>query len=120
MINLSEKLKKNWQNVWGRFVDYLADDFLLATASLGLTEKDIFPEREESLVRLAEKALLEWEQAKSIFNEAVDPDLIDHAIFTMEAAERKYVYLLRKAQKEKIVDESLYGIQYDRQEENYA
>jgi hypothetical protein len=29
-----------------------------------------------------------------------DPDLVDHAIYSMEAAEKKYIYLLKQAKKD--------------------
>jgi len=63
-----------------------------------------------SLVTLVEKAKIEWDQAKVFFNEAQDPDLIDHAIFAMEAAERKYMYLLKEARKENVVQEDVYYV----------
>lgn len=33
----------------------------------------------------------------SYFNNATDPELIDHAILLLEAAERKYMFLLNEA-----------------------
>ncbi len=51
----------------------------------------------EPLVRLVEKARREWLVAQEEFNFVTDPQLIDHAIFSMQAAERRYVYLLRLA-----------------------
>ena len=64
--------------------------------------------KERSLVTLVEKARIEWEQAKVFFNEAKDPALIDHAVYAMDAAERKYIYLLKEARKEKVVHEDFY------------
>lgn len=63
-----------------------------------------------SLVTLVEKARVEWEQSQVLFNEAKDPELIDHAIYAMEAAERKYIYLLKEARKEKAVHEDIYYV----------
>lgn len=57
-----------------------------------------------SLVTLVERARQEWEQTKIIFNEVKDPELIDHTIYAMEAAERKYMYLLKEAKREKVVN----------------
>lgn len=50
-----------------------------------------------------ENAKKEWEEAKNIFENVSEPDLVDYAIYNVEAAERKYVYLLRqiKEQNEK-------------------
>lgn len=62
------------------------------------------------LAILAEKARVEWGESQVLFNEAQDPELINHAIFAMEAAERKYMYLLQEARKEKVVHEDLYSV----------
>ena len=93
-----------------RFVKYLADDFLLPGTGLGIESSDSLVLGEYNLVQLTEKARQEWEQAKILFNEVVEPELIDHAIYAMTAAERKYIYLLKKAQTERIVDEALYNL----------
>ena len=39
----------------------------------------------------------EWIRAQKYFQCVSDPELVDHAIFTEEAARRKYIYLLNKA-----------------------
>ncbi|MCK4258806.1 MAG: YaaL family protein [Halanaerobiales bacterium] len=39
----------------------------------------------------------EWVQAQTYFQNVIDPDLIDHAIYLLEAAEAKYSYLLKQA-----------------------
>lgn len=67
-------------------------------------------EKNFSLRELVELARREWEQAKNLFEEAKEPDLVDHAIYSMEAAERKYMYLLKRAKEEKVVDTSYYQI----------
>ncbi len=46
---------------------------------------------------LVEQARQEWLDAKARFNEVDDPDLVDYAVYAMEAAENRYMYLLRKA-----------------------
>ena len=38
----------------------------------------------------------EWLDALSYFNQAVEPELVDHAIISLEAAERKYMYWLKQ------------------------
>lgn len=51
-------------------------------------------------IRLADeikKAHQEWIKAQKYFECVTDPDLVDHAIFTEEAARKKYIYLLKKA-----------------------
>ncbi|WP_312700674.1 DUF2508 family protein [Sedimentibacter sp.] len=47
-----------------------------------------------------ENARKEWEEAKNIFENVSEPDLVDYAIYNIEAAEKKYVYLLRKIKSE--------------------
>ena len=43
-----------------------------------------------------ENAKKEWEDAKNIFENVSQPDLVDYAIYRVEAAEKKYTYLLRQ------------------------
>jgi hypothetical protein len=42
------------------------------------------------------KALDEWHAAENYFNSINDPDLVEYALYEMEAARRKYEYLMRK------------------------
>ena len=51
----------------------------------------------EHFFTLVEQAKQEWQDAKKRFNEVSDPDLVDYAIYALEAAERRYIYLLKKA-----------------------
>ena len=53
-----------------------------------------------TLEEAAEAARKEWLRAISYFDQVVDPDLIDYATYSLRAAERKYVYLLKKAREE--------------------
>ena len=46
---------------------------------------------------LVEQARLEWLAAQNEFDAVTEPELVDHAIFAVQAAERRYVYLLRLA-----------------------
>ena len=55
----------------------------------------------------AQKAKLEWEAAENFFDNIDDPDLIDYAIYDMEAAKRKYVYLMKKARLKMPVSDSI-------------
>lgn len=49
------------------------------------------------IVVLIEQAKQEWKQAANYFNNVSDPELVDHAILLREAAERRYMYLLKQA-----------------------
>jgi len=108
MVPLGESLKN--VNILGKkLLLYLHEELWLK--GIGSEEARICPEKDLSLVELVNKAHQEWEQAKALFNEVAEPELVDHAIYAMEAAERKYIYLLRQAKKENIIDESIYRIQ---------
>lgn len=50
------------------------------------------------LVKEVDAAWWQWKTARTYFDNVTDPALIDHAIYEIEAAERKYMYLLRRAQ----------------------
>jgi hypothetical protein len=39
----------------------------------------------------------EWRNAEKYFENVTDPDLIDHAIYRIEAARTRYTYLLKLA-----------------------
>ncbi|MDW7675002.1 MAG: YaaL family protein [Bacillota bacterium] len=54
-------------------------------------------EEKDELKDNINKAKEEWEYAKMFFQEATEPDIIDYAIFQLDAAERKYMYLLEQA-----------------------
>ncbi|MCL4423990.1 MAG: YaaL family protein [Firmicutes bacterium] len=55
------------------------------------------PSRIPSLEEVIADAHQEWLAAQNYFENVSDPELVDHAIYLLEAAERKYVYLLRQA-----------------------
>jgi hypothetical protein len=60
-----------------------------------------------TLVELINKAKEEWDDAKKLFDEVTDPDLIDHAIYRIESAEKKYMYLLKLANSEKVTNNKI-------------
>jgi len=45
---------------------------------------------------MVQAAKQEWLNAKSYFNNATEPELVDHAILSLQAAERKYMYWLQR------------------------
>ncbi|HBC31485.1 MAG TPA: DUF2508 domain-containing protein [Clostridiales bacterium] len=53
------------------------------------------PEDDEMFINI-ENAKKEWEDAKNIFENVSQPDLVDYAIYKVEAAEQKYIYLLKQ------------------------
>ncbi|MGB4503977.1 MAG: DUF2508 family protein [Syntrophaceticus sp.] len=44
----------------------------------------------------------EWLAARDFFEQATDPDLIDYAILSLKAAEKRYVYLWKKMREKEI------------------
>lgn len=65
-------------------------DKLLENGTLGMSS---LPTLTESL----EQAREEWLSSRAYFETVSDPDLVDHAIYMMEAAEKRYIYLLKRA-----------------------
>lgn len=49
---------------------------------------------------MVEQARQEWLNAQNYYNNVCDRDLVDHAVYLTHAAERKYIYLLKKARQE--------------------
>lgn len=62
---------------------------------------------EAHLMKMLDDARRDWIMAKTYFNTVTEKDLIDHAIFTMDAAEQRYTYLLKKAKAERLRAERL-------------
>ena len=58
---------------------------------------------EQDLTKAVAQAKLEWLSAFSYFNNATDPELIDHAILLLEAAERKYMFLLNESKEKGLI-----------------
>ena len=57
-------------------------------------ERDIFAAE-------VKRAYADWQAAENYFdNVAADPDLIDFAIYDMQAAKKKYSYMLKKAKEQ--------------------
>lgn len=52
---------------------------------------------EEKFLEQLNKALEEWHDAELYFQSVTEPELIDYAIYKMEASKTKYFYLLKQA-----------------------
>ncbi|MDF2568860.1 MAG: hypothetical protein K0R55_464 [Sporomusa sp.] len=52
------------------------------------------------LVEQIEQAKQECISAQNYYNNVSDADLVDHAAFLIQAAEKKYTYLLKRARNE--------------------
>jgi hypothetical protein len=59
---------------------------------------------DRELLDAVHAAQLEWYAAQSYFENVSDPELVDYAIYKMEAAKRRYMYLLKAARKEGLED----------------
>lgn len=58
-------------------------------------------EDKNNALKMLREAHEEWENAEKYFESVTEPDLIDYAIFKMEAARRKYLFLLKQIKDEK-------------------
>ncbi len=58
-----------------------------------MTTEDI----REEMAAAIEEAKEEWLAAQRFFAEVTEPDLVDHAIYRLKSAERKYMYLWKEA-----------------------
>lgn len=54
---------------------------------------------DERFLEQLNQAREEWHNAELYFQSVTEPDLIDYAIYKMEASRTKYVYLLKQARK---------------------
>ncbi|MDI3256730.1 MAG: YaaL family protein [Kyrpidia sp.] len=54
------------------------------------------------LLREIERTRDEWMRALHLLDNVVEPELIDHAIYTIQAAQRKYEYLMRVARSQQV------------------
>lgn len=52
---------------------------------------------------LLAEAHREWLAAQKFFEFATDPDLVDYAIHSLRAAEKRYIYLWKKARQDSLL-----------------
>lgn len=80
-------------------LEFLKKQFFKLMILLDFAE--VLPEytHEQLLIELQESKR-EWQFSQLYFDNVIEIDLIDHAIFLLGAAERKYDYLLKKAKNE--------------------
>ena len=50
----------------------------------------------KQLMDEAQRALADWRAAENFLNYAQDPDLIECAVFDLEAARKKYSFIIKK------------------------
>ncbi|MCD5414106.1 MAG: YaaL family protein [Clostridiales bacterium] len=77
------------------------------STSIGTLYSRVFEEQEEQLrgndtyANLVHKAHEDWQNAESFFHSVSDPDLIDFAVYNLDATKSRYIYLLKKAKEER-------------------
>lgn len=54
-------------------------------------------DEDQELVQSVMQAYEEWQSAENFFHSVSDPDLVDHAIYKLEATKARYIYLLKQA-----------------------
>jgi hypothetical protein len=92
MDNVIIKMKKVLHNL---------KNFLINTISIGQADEDKVDEKQEFFDQVR-KAHKDWQIAVENFNYYIDPDIIDYAVYDINAAEKKFVYLIKKARKENL------------------
>jgi hypothetical protein len=74
-----------------------------AAKALRLRPKDVLSKDDATpLVNEIEIARREWHSAQIYFDSVSEPALVDHAIYMVEASQKKYCYLLRQARQQNI------------------
>ncbi|NLN16977.1 MAG: YaaL family protein [Firmicutes bacterium] len=77
------------RQLWTSIRDVLNRQFRLFEEETDDLEAD-----NEEVVREAHQ---EWVGARNYFDNVTDPALVDYAIYAMQAAEKRYMYLLKRA-----------------------
>jgi len=54
-------------------------------------------DKHEEFFEALAKARQEWYDAQNYFENVIEEDLIDHAVYKMEAAKSKYMYMIKHA-----------------------
>jgi hypothetical protein len=60
-------------------------------------EGQVGADEQMDMIRCVQQAMEEWCQAEKCFEYVSDPDLVDYAIYRIQASKKKYDYLLKKA-----------------------
>lgn len=83
---MSQNITERFLELANRWLDDVGKDF----------PSDSTLETQEELSAIVNRAKQEWLDAQSYFNHATEPELVDHAILSLQAAERKYMYWLKR------------------------
>lgn len=66
------------------------------------SSKDQTNSEDRELVQCVQNAMEEWCQAEKLFENISEPELVDYAIYKIEASKKRYMYLLKKAKEKGI------------------
>ena len=83
------KRDKNYYKEKGKRIIEMANAIAAKMKTSEKTEKEEIIEN----LRLAER---EWKDKEKYFQSVTEEDLVDHAIYELEASKIKYMYLLKK------------------------
>jgi hypothetical protein len=84
-----QKRKPGWRGIWAGIA-----------GAFSWSNDQLERQKNPGLLENLEIACRDWKYAKLYFNCVTDNDLIDHAIYNMDAMEKKYMYLLKRAREE--------------------
>lgn len=93
VLRLDGRVKQRMRQMVGQLWDQLSARLILEDTARTAVAHTAAP----SLPDAVERARQEWLSAKAYFDSVIETELVDHAIYTIEAAERKYMYLLKQA-----------------------
>lgn len=85
-----DRLKTHWARWWGKVAHRRDDD------------EDRAGARVPNLLDSIDEAHREWVAARAYFERVEHPDLVDHAVHLLLAAERRYEFLIKEAKAEGI------------------
>ncbi len=73
--------------------------------------------REDTISVSIKEALRSWQDAQKYFDSVSDPDLVDVAIYDIEAARRRYMYLLKCVKQGRMIRHTSLGYEPEEPED---
>lgn len=70
--------------------------FLLRMQRWLILDSDQTDTNRYSLQQMAEEACTELQQAHELLNRVTEPDMVEYAVYSLKAAEKRYDYLIKK------------------------
>ena len=82
----------------------IKDKYKIFNNSLQTMAKNLTSKKDENrdFMQNLKKAQWDWQKSQIFFQNVSDPDLVDYAIYKMEASRLKYIYLLKQAREKGI------------------